>query len=97
MNKFKIDQGIFDSLSVRIRQNLVSRGFTPSQNEVVVYEVSKKTKVEDYVLERLALGEAYSIYGFTVMPVQLKAGRIKKQTGKVFTVNQKLGIVLRIS
>lgn len=97
MIKFKIDQGIFDSLSVRVRQNLVSRGFKPSQKETLVYEVSERTRVEDYKLDTLALGEAYSIYGFPVMPIQFKAGRIKKQTGKVFTVNQKLGIVLRIS
>lgn len=96
MIKFKIDECLFNQLSVRIRQNLIKSGFRPVSYDVVIHKVKHGTLVEDYNLHDLKIGEAYSIFGFPVMPIQQKTSRIKKQDGMVYTVNERLGIVLRI-
>ncbi len=97
MNKFKIDRDLFTLLPVRIKQELMKSKFLLSGKRAIVFEVHPDTPVRKYNLVSLEVGEAYSIKGIAIMPIQSKAGRIKKETGKVFTVNQKLGIVLRIS
>lgn len=96
MNKFKINREIFESLSVRLRQELKKSNFTLSDHPAPIVRVPRNTTVRDYDFYKLNIGEAYSIFGFVVMPIQTKALRVKKETGMVFTVNERIGIVLRI-
>lgn len=93
MIKFKIGNDIFSGFTLGKRQMMLRSGFVNDQLETKKSISSKNIK--NYDLSKLAVGEAYCIDGNPMMPITQKASKHSKD-GKIFTVNQKLGVVVRL-
>lgn len=98
MKKFKINRRIFQKLPLAKQLKLRDGGFKWAVKNMYISPVDDKCTADDYDLLDLEIGYAYSIKNLNgLIYVQRKCTELKKATGMVFSVSEKLGIVYRVA
>lgn len=98
MNKFKINQWMYDCLSLKAKLTLDESGFKPVEEEITLWSVPKLITARNYPLDKLNVGEAFNIFKLeNVRKMQDACCVFNNKTGRVLHLNTKIGIVVRLA